>query len=287
MTTLQAAVKAVKVLIKGGIAVRDAIRRVAAENKINEDKLREAFVALTKPVVSDLETEGVGVKLTGEEQVIAGENNPTVKTAKDYKDDYSAQEIFKEEHAPNSRVITTASNIASGQISYTKDGEKIVFQLPYLNKNLYNRIQELRNEYKSITGTSKQAKAEKERIKKEINKVSKKVLSDFTDLMSQNLLALYDTLTPEFVKNSKEWYVGANRMANAIADKYNMTVEQVGGIIAALSPQNDWFNNVSVAERTIEIMTKYADTNLTKKLLIELLSITQIRVELLMLSLKF
>ena len=266
LTTLQAAVKAVKVLIKGGIAVRDAIRRVAAENKINENKLREAFVALTKPVVSDLETEGVGVKLTGEEQVIAGENNPTVKTAKDYKDDYSAEEIFEEEHAPNSRVITTASNIASGQISYTKDGEKITFQLPYLNTNLYKRIQALRNEYKSITGTSKQAKAEKERIKKEINKVAKKVLSDFTDVMSQNLLALYDTLTPEFVKNSKEWYVGANRMANAIADKYNMTVEQVGGIIAALSPQNDWFNNVSVAERTIEIMTKYADTKLTKEI---------------------
>jgi hypothetical protein len=264
LTTLQAAVKAVKVLIKGGIAVRDAIRRVAAENKIDENRLREALVALTKPVVSDLETEGVGVKLTGEEDVVAGENNPTVKTAKDYKDDYSAEEIFKEEHAPNSRVITTAANIASGQISYTKDGEKITFQLPYLNNNLYKRIQSLRDDYKSITGASKQAKAEKEKIKKEINKVAKKALSDFTDVMSQNLLALYDTLTPAFVKNSKEWYVGANRMANAIADKYDMNVEQVGGIIAALSPQNDWFNNVSVAERTIEIMTKYADTKLTQ-----------------------
>ena len=52
LTTLQAAVKAVKVLIKGGIAVRDAIRRVAAENKIDENRLREAFVALTKPTDS-------------------------------------------------------------------------------------------------------------------------------------------------------------------------------------------------------------------------------------------
>jgi hypothetical protein len=264
LTTLQAAVKAVKVLIKGGIAVRDAIRRVAAENKIDENRLREAFVALTKPVVSDLETEGVGVKLTGEEEVIKGENNPTITTAKGYQEDYSVEKILSETHAPNSRVVTTASNIASGKISYTKDGEKITFQLPYLNTNLAKRIKSLREQYKAITSTSKAAKAEKEALKKEINKVAKKVLSDFTDLMSQNLLALYDTLTPEFVKNSKEWYVGANRMANAIADKYDMTVEQIGGIIAALSPQNDWFNNVSVAERTIEIMTKYADTKLTQ-----------------------
>jgi len=220
--------------------------------------------AKSESIISDLEKEGVGVKLTGEEDVVAGENNPTVKTINGYQEDYSAEDIFSESHAPNSRVVTTASNIASGKISYKKDGEDVIFNLPYLNIALAKKIESLRKQYKSITGSGKAAKEEKEKIKKEINKVAKKILSEFTDVMSQNLLALYDTLTPEFVKDSKQWYVGANRMANAIANKYNMTVEQVGGIIAALSPQNDWFNNVSVAERTIEIMSKYADTKLTK-----------------------
>jgi hypothetical protein len=85
--------------------------------------------------------------------------------------------------------------------------------------------------------------------------------------MTQNILALYDTLSPKFMEISKQWYVGANRMANALASKYGKSIEQVSGIIAALSPQKDWFNNVSAAERVIDIMANYADTKLTQEML--------------------
>jgi hypothetical protein len=265
LSTVQVVIKAVKTLVKGGMILRDAIKKVAADNNLTESKVSDIFNAVIKePVFSDLSVEGTGIKLTGNEDIKKGSNAPTVTKIDGYQDDYSEEDILNEEHAPNSRVITHASNIASGEISYTKKGEKITFKLPYVNKAAVKKINSLREKYRAVKGTGKEAKVEKDKLKKEINKVAKQVLKDFTDTMTQNLLALYDTLTPEFVANSKDWYVGANRMANAIAQKYNMTVDQVGGIIAVLSPQNDWFNNVSVAERVINIMTKYGDTKLTK-----------------------
>ena len=214
---------------------------------------------------AQLSTDGTGVKLLGDEPLMKGKNAPTVSTdTKGYIDDYSVDDIMNTVHAPNSRVVTVASNMASGQIVYNKDGEKIVLQIPYKETALKNKIEALRLEYKNVTGSSKAATEKKNKIKSDINKITKRIISDFTDFMSQNLLALYDTLTPEFIKNSREWYVGANRMANAIANKYNITIEQVSGIMAVLSPQNDWFNNVSVAERAIEVLSKYSDTKLTK-----------------------
>lgn len=212
----------------------------------------------------DLADEGTGIKLTGTEPIIKGDNAPTVTVNDKYQDDYSEEDILNKIHASNSRVISLASNMALGEIKYTKKGEKIKFNLPYANISAYKKIKSLREKYKLIKGSSKTAKAEKEKIINQINIVAKKVLIDFTDLMTQNILALYDTLTSDFVANSKQWYVGANRIANEIANKYKLTVEQTAGIIAALSPQNDWFNNVSVAERVIDVMDKYADTKLTK-----------------------
>jgi hypothetical protein len=265
LSTVQVVVKAVKALVKGGMALRDAIKKVSVDNNLTEKQVSDVFnKTIKEPLYSDLSVEGTGIKLSGNEEIKKGDNTPTITTIDGYQDDYSEDDILNTEHAPNSRVITYASDIASGQISYTKKGKKITFKLPYVNKAAVKKINSLREKYKAVKGTGKEAKAQKDKLKKEINKVAKQVLKDFTDVMTQNLLALYDTLTPEFIANSKNWYVGANRMANAIAQKYNMTIEQVGGIIGVLSPQNDWFNNVSVAERVINIMTKYGDTKLTK-----------------------
>lgn len=215
-----------------------------------------------------LETEGTGVVTQGTEPVFKGSNAPTVNLSTDkqerYAEDYTAEEIESSEHAPSSRVVTVASNLGTGQVSYTKKGEKRTFSLPFVNQKITNKLNKLREKYKAIKGTSKEAKAEKAKISAEINKTAKQQLAEFKNMMVQNLLALYDSLTPEFIAKSKQWYVGANRMAQALAQKYKLSIDQVGGIIAALSPQNDWFNNVSVAERTIEVMTKYGDTKLTK-----------------------
>lgn len=74
-----------------------------------------------------------------------------------------------------------------------------------------------------------------------------------------NLVFLHDSMSAEDRDRAKQWYDGANKIANAFADKHDKTPEQVAGCIAVLSPQKDWFQNVSLAERTMDIMRDKQD----------------------------
>ena len=75
------------------------------------------------------------------------------------------------------------------------------------------------------------------------------VVKELTD----NLLSVYEGV-PEDIRNvSKEWYVGANRLANEIAEANDISTESASGVLAALSPQKDWYQNASLAERVASI----------------------------------
>jgi ADP-Ribosyltransferase in polyvalent proteins/Large polyvalent protein associated domain 22 len=67
-----------------------------------------------------------------------------------------------------------------------------------------------------------------------------------------NLLWLHDHWAPEYRDRSKMWYVGGNRIAHRWAERFDVSPEQVAAVIAATSPQKDWFQNVSLAERILE-----------------------------------
>jgi hypothetical protein len=77
------------------------------------------------------------------------------------------------------------------------------------------------------------------------------------DWSSDNLKALYNVVPPEVRERSKRWYQGANRVANSLSKKYNITPQQVAGVMAALSPQKDWFLNLAQAEQVIEVWSNY------------------------------
>lgn len=124
-----------------------------------------------------------------------------------------------------------------------------------------------KEEKKAIADKNAKDKKRSAKIKEELNQITKQVLIDFHKMMVLNLLAIYDTLDQKFVQLSKDWYLGANRFANAYANKYKLTVEQAAAIIAVLSPQNDWFNNLSVAERVMEIMANYSNTKMTSDII--------------------
>jgi hypothetical protein len=64
-----------------------------------------------------------------------------------------------------------------------------------------------------------------------------------------NLLYLWERGGPEKQALNREWYVGANRLAQDTAQRYGTTTQQQAGVIAALSPQKDWNENVEIAER--------------------------------------
>ncbi len=79
------------------------------------------------------------------------------------------------------------------------------------------------------------------------------LMKELHDVVVENLLWLHD-LVPENVRaRAKLWYDGANRIANDWAGKYNISLRQTSGVLAVLSPQMDWFKNVSLGERVISI----------------------------------
>ena len=86
-----------------------------------------------------------------------------------------------------------------------------------------------------------------------------KKLQILKDFLADNLVALHNAVDPAIRERSKRWYEGANRIANGLADKYNVTTQQVAGVMATLSPQKDWFLNLAQAEQTLEVFSNYQD----------------------------
>ena len=77
--------------------------------------------------------------------------------------------------------------------------------------------------------------------------------------LKDNLLWLYNSWDTNLRDRSKLWYVGGNRIAHRWAQKYGIPPETAAAIIASLSPQKDWFQNVSLAERTLDAIVFNAD----------------------------
>ena len=49
-----------------------------------------------------------------------------------------------------------------------------------------------------------------------------------------------------------DWYRSALNIAGRIADRYDMRIETVAGVLAALSPNNRWERNIIDAENIIK-----------------------------------
>lgn len=101
-------------------------------------------------------------------------------------------------------------------------------------------------------------------IASEINEEVTKVFTDNLDsLLGEYEKQGLETEEGAWIERSKTWYEGANRVAKNLVDKYTRTIgrwhekpsiETVAAVIAVQSPQNDWFNNVSAAERVLDIV---------------------------------
>ena len=67
--------------------------------------------------------------------------------------------------------------------------------------------------------------------------------------MRGNLNALWEQAPPVIRQRSPRWYEGANRISDALAERWGVPRQSVSGAIAATSPRKDWFQNASLAER--------------------------------------
>jgi hypothetical protein len=77
-------------------------------------------------------------------------------------------------------------------------------------------------------------------------------LKAYQEHVADNLKYLYGQMPGHAADVAKNWYMGANRIASGLSNKYDSSIEQAAGVIAALSPQKDWYQNVSLAERVFE-----------------------------------
>lgn len=83
---------------------------------------------------------------------------------------------------------------------------------------------------------------------------------EFIEHAKDNLLYLFDNVPPEIRERSQKWYDGANRLTFALADQYQVSPDAASGVMAALSPQKDWFMNADLGRRVIDTWSTQSDT---------------------------
>lgn len=86
----------------------------------------------------------------------------------------------------------------------------------------------------------------------------------FIDQAVGNLLFLHDQVPQEVRELTRRWYDGARDLVTRWAEKYGIPDTGIAGAIAALSPRMDWDQNVSLAERLLDIWTKHQNTEWTE-----------------------
>jgi hypothetical protein len=79
---------------------------------------------------------------------------------------------------------------------------------------------------------------------------------DFITQVKDNLLWLHDKVPEGTRQRSKLWYDGARNIADRFSSDYGVPDQAVSGVLAVLSPQKDWFMNVSLGQRVLDIATK-------------------------------
>jgi len=74
--------------------------------------------------------------------------------------------------------------------------------------------------------------------------------------IKSNLKFMYCNMPTDIRDRAVLWYVGARRMVDRKAKETGLNDAAIAGVYAALSPQKDWFVNVYLGDRVIDIYTK-------------------------------
>ncbi len=88
---------------------------------------------------------------------------------------------------------------------------------------------------------------------------AKAIYNGLVNLTEKNLELLIDTFPENLRDIAKLWYDGANIIAQEFADKYGISLEQSAAVLAVFSPQKDWFMNISLAERAMNVYMNMRD----------------------------
>jgi hypothetical protein len=76
---------------------------------------------------------------------------------------------------------------------------------------------------------------------------------DFIGQVKDNLLWLYDQVPDQTRNRSRLWYDGARNIVDQWGGEFGKPDQAISGVLAVLSPQKDWFMNVSLGNRVLDI----------------------------------
>lgn len=87
-------------------------------------------------------------------------------------------------------------------------------------------------------------------------------------LHTRNITAVFRSADADLIAEGIAWYADANRIADALATKYDVPMHVAAGVLAALSPLNSWGNNVNIGARMLAsggtLDSGYLKANLAK-----------------------
>ena len=83
---------------------------------------------------------------------------------------------------------------------------------------------------------------------------------EFVEHAKDNLLWLWDNVPDQTKQRSMQWYDGANKVTTALADQYQLPATSAAGVMAAMSPQKDWFMNADLGRRVIDTYANQQST---------------------------
>ena len=180
----------------------------------------------------------------------------------DLRDDLeTAQQLDSAPRAAEQRVDVdevrmrsrAGSRISKGLATYNVKGEKQVEEIENLTRE-YVKEQAPKAYIKNANILAKYPLVRGVREFGAITTVEEadELYDIYTQQTLDNLRWMMETYPDEFSEVSTLWYDGANKIANEMATRFGVTPEQAAGILASLSPQKDWYQNVRLAELLLE-----------------------------------
>jgi hypothetical protein len=210
--------------------------------------LAKAIVKAVKALVK------AGITLEQAIKQVAAENDLTDRDVKSLFNPTKVSEINVNEVRSKARP---GKRVSKGLSVKTVDGKKVIeetedLSLEYVKQNAPSVFISNANiiaKYPLVAGKQKFRKAT-------TVEQAQKIYDVFVREVADNLKYLMDEFKPEFREISTLWYDGANALANDFSEQFGVSPEQAAGIIAAMSPQKDWYQNVRLAEL---VMMAYKD----------------------------
>lgn len=169
-----------------------------------------------------------------------------------------ARTIFDAQHGP--------SDIAASPDQEAQDADQRINSRRPFGKNAVNEgfdrapsLEAIKSDPKLVGKIADKIRSYRElRLPGRANDV--KTVDQFSNFVKDNILWLHDQMDPGLRERSSKWYDGARKLTEDWSTEFGVPRQAVAGVLAALSPQKDWFMNISMARRVLETVRDHQDT---------------------------